>query len=129
MATPAVSPDFFKPSLLTKRLVFVIAVGAVVALGPFLLWPALAVHLFGSNDYLPHAFCYLRRPALVWTHVTADSLIGLAYLAISVTLAYLVYKARRDIPFHWIFLAFGLFIIACGGTPLLEVIPIFKPVY
>jgi hypothetical protein len=31
----------------------------------------------------------------VWTHVTADSLIGLAYLAISATLTYLVYKARR----------------------------------
>jgi hypothetical protein len=61
--------------------------------------------------------------------VTADSLIGLAYLAISATLAYLVYKARRDIPFHWIFLAFGLFIIACGGTHVLEVVTIWKPVY
>src|SRR5258708_38451136 len=100
MSTPAVSPDFFKPSLFTKRVVYVIAVGAVVAVGPFLLWHGLALRLFGSNDYLPHALCYLRRPALVWTHVTADSLIGLAYLAISVTLAYLVYKPRRGIPFH-----------------------------
>jgi len=109
--------------------VYVIAVGSVVALGPFLLWPGLAARLFGSNDYLPHVFCYLRRPGLVWTHVTADSLIGVAYLAISVTLAYLVYKARRDIPFHWIFLAFGLFIIACGGTHFMEVVTIWKPVY
>jgi len=129
MSTPAVSPDFFKPSPFTKRLVYAIAVGSVGAVGPFLLWPALAARLFGSNDYLPHAFCYLRRPVLVWTHVTADSLIGLAYLAISVTLAYLVYKARRDIPFHWIFLAFGLFIIACGGTHFMEVVTIWKPVY
>jgi hypothetical protein len=103
MSSPAISLDFFKPSPFTKRLVYAIAVGSLVVIGPFLLWPALAVRLFGSNDYLPHVFCYLRRPALVWTHVTADSLIGLAYLAISVTLAYLVYKARRDIPFHWIF--------------------------
>ncbi len=94
-----------------------------------MLWPGLAVRLFGSNDYLPQVFCYLRRPGLVWTHVTADSLIGVAYLAISVTLAYLVYKARRDIPFHWIFLAFGLFIIACGGTHFMEVVTIWKPVY
>src|SRR5690349_12315219 len=112
MSTPAVTPDFFNPSVFTKRLVLAVALGAVVALGPFLLWPTLAARFFGSNDYLPRAFCYLRRPALVWTHVTADSLIGLAYLAISATLTYLVYKARRDIPFHWIFLAFGLFIIA-----------------
>ncbi len=121
MSTAAASPDFFKPSPFTS--------GSVVALGPFLLWPALAVRLFGSNDYLPHAFCYLRRPALVWTHVTADSLIALAYVAISVTLAYLVYKARSDIPFHWMFLAFGLFIIACGGTHFMEVVTIWKPVY
>jgi two-component sensor histidine kinase len=129
MSTPAVSPEFFKPSPFTNRLVYVIAVGSVVVVGPFLLWPALGVRLFGSNDYLPHSFCYLRRPALVWTHVAADSLIGLAYLAISVTLVYLVYKARRDIPFHWIFLAFGLFIIACGGTHIMEVVTIWKPVY
>jgi two-component sensor histidine kinase len=129
MSTPAVSPEFFKPSPFTNRLVYVIAIGSVVVVGPFLLWPALGVKLFGSNDYLPHVFCYLRRPALVWTHVAADSLIGLAYLAISVTLVYLVYKARRDIPFHWIFLAFGLFIIACGGTHFMEVVTIWKPVY
>ena len=129
MSTPAVSPDFFKPSPFTRLLVYLIAIGAVVSVGPFLLWPGLAVRLFGSNDYLPHVFCYLRRPGLVWTHVTADSLIGVAYLAISVTLAYLVYKARRDIPFHWIFLAFGLFIIACGGTHFMEVVTIWKPVY
>jgi len=129
MSTPAVSPDIFKPSPFTSRLVYAIAVGSLVIAGPFLLWPALGLRLFGSNDYLPHVFCYLRRPALVWTHVTADSLIGLAYVAISVTLAYLVYKARRDIPFHWMFLAFGLFIIACGGTHFVEVVTIWKPVY
>src|SRR5258708_25512845 len=75
MSTPAVSPDIFKPSPFTKRLVYAIAVASAVVAGPFLLWPALAVRLFGSDDYLPHVFCYLRRPALVWTHVTADSLI------------------------------------------------------
>jgi hypothetical protein len=108
MSTPAVSPDFFKPSPFSKRLVYALVAVTAATVGPFLLWPALAALVFGSNDYLPHVYCYLRRPALVWTHVTADSLIGLAYLAISVTLAYLVYKARRDIPFHWMFLAPGL---------------------
>jgi hypothetical protein len=129
MSTPATGPDYFTPSLFTKRVVYTIVIGTVAIIAPFLLWPALVVRLFGSNDYLPHAFCYLRRPALVWTHVTADALIAVAYLAISVTLAYLVYKARRDIPFHWIFLAFGLFIIACGGTHFMEVITVWQPVY
>jgi PAS domain S-box-containing protein len=32
-------------------------------------------------------------------------------------------------PFHWIFLAFGTFIIACGATHLMEVWTIWTPVY
>jgi PAS domain S-box-containing protein len=61
--------------------------------------------------------------------VVADALIGTAYVVISGTLAYLVYRARRDIPFHWMFLSFGLFIVACGGTHFMEVITIWVPVY
>ena len=66
---------------------------------------------------------------MVWTHVVADSLIAIAYLAISVTLGYLGFKGWRDIPFHWMFLAFGLFILACGATHLMEVVTIWIPVY
>jgi hypothetical protein len=32
---------------------------------------------------------------------------GAALLAISSTLIYLIYRARHDIPFSWVFLAFG----------------------
>jgi hypothetical protein len=71
----------------------------------------------------------MRNPALVWTHVVADTLIGITYLAISVTLGYLVHKARRGIPFPWMLLAFGLFIVACGGTHFMEVVTIWIPVY
>src|SRR5260370_36243156 len=56
-------------------------------------------------------------------------MIGLAFLMISVALAYLVYRGRGSIPFHWMFLAFGLFIVACGGTHFMEVITIWNPVY
>src|SRR5262249_40096459 len=52
-----------------------------------------------------------------------------SYFLISIALAYLVFKSRRDIPFHWMFLAFGLFIIACGGTHFMEVVTIWIPVY
>lgn len=61
--------------------------------------------------------------------MVAGALIGTAYLAIWVTLAYVVFKVRRDLPFHWVFLAFGLFIIACGGTHFMEVLTIWIPVY
>lgn len=78
---------------------------------------------------MPHETCYLRDPKLVWLHVVSDTLIGVAYTAISVTLAYLVCKASKGIPFNWIFLAFGLFIVACGFTHFMEVWVIWRPVY
>src|SRR3712207_7828736 len=54
-----------------------------------------------SHDgFLPHGFCYLWNPPLVWTHLVSDVLIGAAYIAISVTLAHLVHRVRRDIPFR-----------------------------
>lgn len=93
-----------------------------------IVWPWLGARLL-TTDFLPHLYCYLSNRALVWTHVIADMLIGIAYFAISATLAYLVYKTRRDIPFHWMLLAFGLFIIACGGTHFLEVVTVWIPVY
>ena len=73
-----------------------------------------------SNDYMPHGYCYLWNAKLVWLHVISDSLIALAYLSIPVTLVYFIRK-RRDVPFNWVFVCFGAFILACGGTHLMEV--------
>lgn len=82
-----------------------------------------------SERYMPHSFCYMQKPLLIWTNVVADSLIGISYTAISVSLAYLVIKGRKDIPFRWMFLAFGLFIVACGGTHFVETVTIWIPIY
>ena len=82
-----------------------------------------------DTSFLPHGFCYDWNPRLVWTHVVSDMVIALSYLAISTTLAWLVYKCRGDVPFSWILVAFGAFIIACGGTHFVEVITLWKPYY
>ncbi len=100
-----------------------------VALALMLLWPGLLQNLLVANGFIPHGHCYLWKPALVWLHLSSDTLIGLAYVSISATLAYLVYKARQEIPYHWMFLAFGLFIIACGATHFMEVWTLWTPVY
>jgi hypothetical protein len=50
-------------------------------------------------------------------------------VAISCTLVYLAWKTRREIPFSWMFLAFGLFIVACGFTHFMEVVVLWKPLY
>jgi signal transduction histidine kinase len=82
-----------------------------------------------ANEFLPHATCYLRNERLIFLHATSDMVIGLSYVTISSTLGYLVYRARREIPFHWMFLAFGLFIVTCGFTHFMEVWTVWQPVY
>ena len=101
------------------------AILAIVTLAVLAFWPAL----FGTGNFLPHSFCYLGKPSLVWTHAVTDMLIGLSYVAISAMLTLLVHRARRDIPFSWIFLAFGLFIVACGATHFVEVLVLWKASY
>ncbi|HEY9247797.1 MAG TPA: ATP-binding protein, partial [Rariglobus sp.] len=119
---PATRPLFTRPLF---RWSLGIA-GAVLA-GVF-VFEALGIPVF-TRIGMPHEFCYLREPRLVWLHVTTDILIGLAYVSISLTLAYLVYKASKGIPFNWVFAAFGLFIISCGLTHFMEVWVIWEPVY
>lgn len=128
MSTLPVTPGSFVPSRFLKRQLFAIGLATAIAVGALTLSPQLT-SWFLARNFLPHAYCYLGNPRLVWTNVVTDSAVGLAYLAISVTLGYLGYKGRRDIPFHWMFLAFGLFILACGGTHFMEAITIWAPLY
>src|ERR1041384_6607750 len=97
------------------------AVGVVV-------FQMLGISIFDSFG-APHSTCYLRNPTMIRLHVTSDLLIRLAYVSISSTLAYLVYRASKGIPFHAMFLAFGLFIVSCGFTHFMEVWVVWQPVY
>ena len=97
--------------------------------GALLLGVLWVNNFFVSNNLEPHGAGYLWDPGLVALHFSTDLVIGLSYLAISSTLLYLVYRARRDLPFHWIFLAFGTFIIAGGITHLIEVATLWSALY
>ena len=76
--------------------------------------------LFGAGEFMPHRYCYLWNPGLVWLHVISDSLIAISYFTIPFTLLWFVRK-RRDLPFSWMFVLFGAFIVACGATHVMEV--------
>ena len=76
--------------------------------------------LFTSSEFQPHGFCYQWNTGLVWLHVLSDVLIALAYFTIPLTLLWFVRK-RRDLPFSWMFALFGVFIVACGTTHVMEV--------
>lgn len=102
---------------------------AIAAAGialPF-LWPGVFANLFSvmpSGGGMHHD---AWPAALSLLNVGADSLIGGAYTVIASILAYIVYQNRRALPFDWVVLAFGLFIIACGFTHLMHVLTRFVP--
>lgn len=84
--------------------------------------------LFASDMYMPHGHCYLWQPRLLWLHVLSDSFTTLAYFSIPITLIYFV-KKRKDLEYHWIFIFFAIFILACGSTHLMEIVNIWIPYY
>lgn len=84
--------------------------------------------IFSPNDFMPQGHGYLWTPKLVWLHVISDTLIGLAYLSIPVTLVYFIRK-RRDVPFNWMFFAFSVSILACGATHFIEVWSVWHATY
>jgi two-component system sensor histidine kinase UhpB len=77
------------------------------------------LEIFSSEGFMPHGHCYLWNPGLIALHLLSDVLIALAYTTIPFTLVYFIRK-RMDVPFRWLFLWFGLFIVSCGGTHAFE---------
>ena len=81
----------------------------------------------GAPWFMPHGHCYLWTPGLVWLHVVSDTLIGAAYVLISLVLYALV--RRIQLPFGTMIVAFGVFIGACGLTHFMEVWNVWYSAY
>jgi len=108
-------------ALYSTVLLVIFAVGLIV-------WPAGLQAVLNSDDFMPHGHCYMWEPGLVQLHLVSDSLIALAYTSIPFTLVYFV-RNRHDLPFNWMFMSFGAFIIACGATHAMEVWTLWNPTY
>ncbi len=89
-------------------------------------WPGLWRNILSVHSFMPRGMCYLWVLSLASLHLIPDFLVALSYLAISTTLWFLVYRARREMPFQWIFLALG---VACGATHFMKVWTIRQPVF
>jgi len=85
-------------------------------------------HNIFKSDLMPHGHCYLWKPEIVWLHAISDCLIMLSYYFIPIMLVYLVRK-RRDLPFHWMFFMFGIFILGCGTTHAMELWTLWHGTY
>ena len=85
-------------------------------------------NIFSTDGFMPHGMCYDWNTSVIWLHVISDGLITLAYYSIPLTLIYFVRK-RKDLVFHWIFVCFAVFIVACGTTHAMEILNIWHPTY
>jgi signal transduction histidine kinase/CheY-like chemotaxis protein len=80
------------------------------------------------EDLVPHGYCIAWQPEILWLHVISDAFIALAYYSIPITLLYFV-RRRPDFPFRGMIYLFIGFIFACGGTHLIEIVTIWRPIY
>jgi PAS domain S-box-containing protein len=81
-----------------------------------------------TSDLMGHGYCYLWKPEIIWLHAISDGVITVSYYFIPIMLVYLVRK-RADLPFHWMFFMFGLFILGCGTTHAMEIWTLWHGTY
>ncbi|MDI7775062.1 ATP-binding protein [Asticcacaulis sp. EMRT-3] len=84
-------------------------------------------HDSGGN-FMPHGYCFLWQPGVLWLHVLSDLGIVIAYFSIPLVLLYILSK-RKDLPFQAVFVLFGAFILLCGLTHLLNIWVLWHPNY
>jgi len=84
-------------------------------------------HIFGGESLMPHGYCFLWNPFLVWMHVASDILIGLSYYSIPIAGFYYVLK-KRDIPL-WLSSLYAIIFLSCGTTHFMSAYTIWVPAY
>jgi signal transduction histidine kinase len=81
-----------------------------------------------GTDFMPHGYCMRWSSDVVALHVTSDLLTALSYYMIPVALVYFA-RRRKDLAFHWMFVLFSVFILACGTTHLMAAWTLWNPMY
>ncbi|HKU44848.1 MAG TPA: ATP-binding protein [Polyangiales bacterium] len=90
--------------------------------------PGGLAQFFASDTYLPGAQCYHWESLLLWTQVVSNTLIGISFLAIALTLTVLRMRAA-SMPFRRTSFAFGTFIVCCALSHFALVFVTFQPVH
>lgn len=81
-----------------------------------------------GTDFMPHGYCMRWSADVVALHVVSDLMTAASYYLIPVALIYLA-RRRKDLAFNWMFVLFGVFILACGTTHLMAAWTLWNPVY
>jgi diguanylate cyclase (GGDEF)-like protein/PAS domain S-box-containing protein len=101
----------------------ILSAAALLSIAPPVLTRTL------SSRHLAVASSALWNRQLLGFNVSADGVIFVSYVAIATMLAWIVYRNRRELPFAGMFGAFGIFIVACGLTHLMNIVVLWHPLY
>jgi signal transduction histidine kinase len=104
--------------------------GAAPTPAPYALSdPGFWHKVFSPSGYMPRAICGQWTPGEIWLHNASDFFIWSAYVAIPIVLIFFWWRRKTELPFRSLFLMFGMFIIACGTTHLMEIVMFYNPLY
>ncbi|WP_018127768.1 sensor histidine kinase [Balneola vulgaris] len=81
-----------------------------------------------TNNYMPHGACYFWEPGVLWANVIGDGITAFSYFMIPGLLVYFV-NQRKDLEMKGLFVAFAVFIIACGTVHLIAILNVWVPYY
>jgi len=85
-------------------------------------------HLFDTSDFPARWQCGNWTDGHGWLHILSDLGVWSAYVAIPIVLILFVFR-RTNLPFRFLFVLFGAFILSCGTTHLMEAIIFWWPAY
>jgi signal transduction histidine kinase len=92
---------------------------AVLIVGPLAVMPG-GMEIQGAN-------AGSMTPLLMMVMAVANGLIAVSYSSIPVFLIIFVLK-RKDVPFSWVIVLFGAFILACGTTHVVHIVGLWRAV-
>ncbi|MFC7538221.1 PAS domain S-box protein [Siccirubricoccus deserti] len=88
----------------------------------------LARWLLDPSGLTLHGVWLAGEPRLFWTHLLANSAIGLACFSIPLTLT-IIARRRRDLAFRPIFWLLVAFVLLCGIGQWLDLLTLWVPAY
>lgn len=77
---------------------------------------------------MPHGHCYLWLPEILWTHVTSDAIVAIAYYSIPISIIAFV-RNRPDVDFKMVPVLFSAFIFLCGTTHIVSIFTVWNGYY
>ena len=84
--------------------------------------------LFDLSGLTPHGFCLSWRPELFWSMATADAIIALSYLSISVAIIVFLHR-RKIMHMRWVGGLFAAFIMLCALSHIIDAWTLWFPDY